>query len=142
VFYSFAIFGFAEKLYLDQVKKPRGALLLLYDIAQWKISKANAKKHREMIRKIVEVIKKNREKLYPTHSTFCVLKSEDPSVETWMGIDEYKDQESYDKFMKQFQKSNPDWAEFFKIKDKWMSFFVPKSLNHKVFVEKPELRIA
>jgi hypothetical protein len=79
--------------------------------------KANVKKHLEMTRKIVEVIKKNRGKLYLTHSTFCVLKNEDPSVETWMGIDEYKDEASYDKFMKEFHKSDPDWAEFFKIKD-------------------------
>jgi hypothetical protein len=116
--------------------------LLLYDVAQWEVSEANSKKHLEMIRKIAEAIKRNRGKLYLTHSTFCVLKSEDPSVETWMGIDEYKDEESYDKFMKEFRKSNPDWAEFFKIKDEWMSFFVPKSLNHKIFIEKPELRIA
>jgi hypothetical protein len=35
-----------------------------------------------------------------------------------MSINEYKDQESYDKVMKEFQKSNPESAEFFKNQER------------------------
>jgi hypothetical protein len=85
---------------------------MLYAVSRWKVSKANAEKHLEMIRKVVEWQKQNRKLLYFTHSTYCILKTEDPSVETWMGIDEYKDEASHNKFMKEFHKSNPDWGVF------------------------------
>ena len=91
---------------------------------------------------IAEWQKSNRKKFFYTHSTFGVLKSEDPSVETWMYIDEYKDQESYDIFLKAFQENNPDYAEFFKIKKKWESLLVPSSHTGEVLIEKLELRIA
>lgn len=68
------------------------------------MSKANSKKHFEMIRKIAEWQKKNLKKFYYTHSTFGILKTEDPSVEALMYIDEYKDQKSYDKFSKAYSK--------------------------------------
>jgi hypothetical protein len=116
--------------------------LLVYEIVRWKVSKANSKKHLEMVSKVVEWQKQNRRLLYFNRSTYSVLKTEDPSVETWINIDEYKDQESYDKFTKTFKKSNPEWAEILKLKDEWVSLIVPNSLNDEVFIEKPELRIA
>ena len=115
---------------------------MLYDIARWKVSKANAKKHLEMIRRVIEWEKQNRRLLYFTRATYFLLKTEDLSVETWMNIDEYEDQESFDKFWKTFKKSNPEYAGGFELKDKWVSLFVPNSLTHEVFIEKPELRIA
>ena len=116
---------------------------MLYAVSHWKVSKANAEKHLEMVGKVVEWQKQNRKLLYFTHSTYCILKTEDPSVETWMNIDEYKNQESYDKFTKSNPtKSNPDWAGFFRIEEKVKSLLVPNSMIHEVFIEKPELRIA
>jgi hypothetical protein len=133
--------GFAEKLKPNQARETSGASLLLYAISRWKVSKANAEKHLEMISKVVEWVKQNRKLLYFTHSTYSILKTEDPSVETWMNIDEYKDQESYDKFTKTFKESNPDWAEFFRIEEKVKSLLVPNSMTHEVLIEKPKLRI-
>ena len=69
------------------------------------------------------------------------MKTEDASIETWMNIDEYTDQESYEEFTKIFQKSNPDYAELFKIEEELVSLLVPNSLTREVYVEKPELRI-
>jgi hypothetical protein len=59
-----------------------------------------------------------------------------------MNIDKYKDQESYEEFMKMFQKNNPDYDGLFKIEEKLISLLVPNSLTREVYVEKPELRIA
>ena len=69
------------------------------------------------------------------------MKTEDKSVETWINIDEYKDQESFDSFTKSFKKSNPDWSDFFKIEEELKSLLVPNSVTHEVYIEKPELRI-
>jgi len=70
------------------------------------------------------------------------LKTEDPSTETWMNIDEYKDQESYEEFTKTFQKNNPDYDRLFRIEEKLLSLLIQNSLTREVYVEKPELRIA
>jgi hypothetical protein len=114
---------------------------MLYDIGQWKVSKANIKKHLEIMRKFVEWQKQNRRKFFYMYSTFCVLKSEDSSVETWMYIDKYKDQESYDNSVKALDKSDPDYAGFFKIIEDWESLIVPNSYNCARWIEKPELCI-
>jgi hypothetical protein len=116
-------------------------MLLIY-VTRYDVSRANAEKHLKMLRKIVEWVKENRRLTYFIHSKYCILKTEDPSVETWMNIDEYKNQESYDKFAKEFKKSNPDWTEFFKIEEKMKSLLVLNSVTHEVFIENPELRIA
>jgi hypothetical protein len=115
---------------------------LLYNIGEWKVSKANAKKFLEFMGRFVEWQKENRKKFYYTRSTFGILKTEDTAVETWMYIDEYKDQESYDKFGEDFRRSNPDWAGFFRLRDEFESLIVPNSYNCEVLIEKPELRIA
>jgi len=116
-------------------------IVVLYDIGQWRVSKANIKKHLEIMRKFVKWQKQNRRKFCYMHSTFGVLKSEDSSVETWMYIDEYKDQESYDKSAKALEKSDPDCAGFFKIIEEWESLIVPNSYTCARWIEKPELRI-
>jgi hypothetical protein len=95
-----------------------------------------------MISKVSEWVKQNRRKCYFEHSTYCLLKTEDPSIEAWMNIDEYKDQESYEKFTKIFQSSNPDYSGLFKIEEELVSLLVPDSLTREVYIEKPELRIA
>jgi hypothetical protein len=114
---------------------------LLYAISRWKVSKANAKKHLEMISEVSEWVKQNRKKCHFRHSIYCLLKTEGPSTETWMNIDEYKDPESYEKFAKIFQKSNPDYGGLFRIEEEVASLLVPNSLTREVYVEKPELRI-
>jgi hypothetical protein len=118
-----------------------GALLLLYAISRWKVSKANAEKHFEMIGKVSEWVKQNRKKCYFKHSRYCLLKTEDLSVEAWMNIDEYKDQESYEQFTKTFQKSNPDYGGLFKIEEELVSLLVPNSLTREVYIEKPKLTV-
>jgi hypothetical protein len=95
-----------------------------------------------MIGRVSEWVKRNRKKCHFEHSTYCLLKTEDQSVETWMNIDEYRDQESYEKFMKRFRKSNPDYGGLFEIEEEVVSLIVPNSLTREVYVEKPELRIA
>ena len=76
------------------------------------------------------------------HSTYCLLKTEDSTIETWLNVDEYKDLESYEQFMKTFQKSNPEYAGLFEIEEEVISLLIPNSLTREVYIEKPELRIA
>jgi hypothetical protein len=115
--------------------------LLLYDIGQWKVSKANAEKFLEMMNRFVEWQRQNRRKFYYTHSTFGIVRDEDQSAVTWMYIDEYKDEESYDKFEESFQWSNPENAGFLKLKEEFASLIVPDSYKCARVIEKPELRI-
>ena len=91
--------------------------------------------------RFVEWQKQNRSKFYYTHSTFGIVKSEDQSEEAWMYIDEYKDQESYDKFIDSFRSGNPENAGFFKLKDEFESLIVPNSYTCARMVEKPEFHI-
>jgi hypothetical protein len=114
---------------------------LLYDVGTWKVSKANAKKFLEMMNRFVEWQKHNRKKFYYTRSTFGIVRDDDASTETWMYVDEYKDQESYDKFEESFQWSNPENAGFLKLKEEFASLIVPDSYKCARVIEKPELRI-
>ena len=115
--------------------------VMLYDIGQWKVSRTNAKKFLEMMNRFVEWQKQNRKKFYYTRSTFGIVRDDDPLTETWTYVDEYKDQESYDKFEKSFQWSNPENAGFLKLKEEFASLIVPDSYKCARMIEKPELRI-
>ncbi len=114
---------------------------MLYDIGKWKVSKANAEKFLNMLNRFVEWQKQNRSKFYYTHSMFGKVKSEDESEETWMYIDEYKDEESYDKFTEDFKSSDPEYAGFLKLKAEFESLIVPDSYSCARLVEKSELHI-
>ncbi len=114
---------------------------MLYDIGKWKVSKVNAEKFLDMLNRFVEWQKQNRSKFYYTHSRFGIVKSEDQSEETWMYIDEYKDQDSYDTFIGSFQSSDPGLAGFFKLKDEFESLIVPNSYTCARLTVKPELQI-
>ena len=105
------------------------------------MSKVNADRFLEMMERFVEWQKQNREKFYYTHSMFGIVKSENQSEETWMYIDEYKDQDSYDKFIASFQSSDPSLAGFFKLKDEFESLIVPNSYSCDQLTIKPGLEI-
>ncbi len=103
--------------------------------------KANAEKFLEMMNRFVEWQKQNRGKFYYAESTFGVVRDEDPSTETWMYVDRYRDQESYDKFEASFNWSDPENAGFLKLKDEFASLIVTNSYKCARVVEKSELRI-
>ena len=94
-----------------------------------------------MINKVSQWVKQNRKKCYFEYSTYSLLKTEDSSTETWMNIDAYKDQQTYEEFTKVFKKSNPDYAAIFKIEEEIHSIIVPNSIIYEIYIEKPELRI-
>ncbi len=114
---------------------------MLYDIGLWKVSKANAEKFLEMMNRFVEWQKQNRKKFYYTHSKFGIVRDDDQSAQTWMYIDEYEDQESYDKFTKSLQGNDPENAGFFKLREEFASLIVPDSYKCLRLIEKPELCI-
>ncbi len=114
---------------------------MLYEIGKWKVSKANADKFLDMLSRFVEWQKQNRSKFYYRHSMFGKVQSEDESEETWMYIDEYRDQEAYDKFTEDFKSRDPENAGFLKLKAEFESLIVPNSYSCARLIEKPELHI-
>lgn len=118
-----------------------GWLFLLYDIGQWKVPKANAKKFLVMMSRFVEWQRRNRKKFHYTHSSYGIVRDEDKSAETWMYIDEYEDQESYDKFVESFQTGSPENAGFLKLKEEFESLIVPDSYKCARVIMKQELRV-
>ena len=103
--------------------------------------KENSEKHYALVKKEVKFWKAKPQK-YFIHSAFGVLKTEDPSFETWMYVDTYNDKKSYDKLLKEWQKANPEYVEFFKIKEEWEPLIVPGSHFDTFLIVKPELRIS
>lgn len=79
----------------------------------------------------------NRNKFHYTCSRFFTLKTTDSDVEIWMYIDEYEDQEAYNKTTKALQSD----VEIAKLKKEFVSLRVPNSFKTEVWTEKPELRV-
>jgi len=105
------------------------------------VPKEKSKKHYALVKNEVKWWRANPKKCYFAHSVYGVLKSGDQSAETWMYIDTYKDRKSYDRFLKVWQKDNPEYAEFFKFKEEWEPLIVSNSYTETILTVKPELRI-
>ncbi len=105
------------------------------------MSKANAEKFLDMMNRFVEWQKQKRGKFYYVRSTFGIVRDDNPSIETWTYVDEYKDQDSFDQFDKSFRWDNPENAGFLKLKKEFESLIVPDSYRCGRVTEKPELRI-
>lgn len=103
--------------------------------------KANAKKFLDMMNRFVDWQRQNRKKFYYLHSSYGIVKDKDQSAEIWMYIDEYKDQESYEKFVESFNMDSPENAGFFKLKEEFESLIVPDSYKCARVIMKQELHI-
>jgi len=76
---------------------------LLYEIAQWRVPVANSKKHVEFWEEHSAYQRSHREKFHYKRSRILKMNdSETSREETWMWIDEYENQEAYDKMNKAF----------------------------------------
>jgi len=83
----------------------------------------------------------NRDRFCYLRSRFFVLDAKDPTVETWMYIDDYEDQEAFNRMMETWESD----VEIAKLKAKFMKEFkslrVPDSFKEEVWIEKPELGV-
>ena len=76
---------------------------MLYEIAQWSVPVANSKKHVEFWEEHLAYQRTHREKFHYKRSRILKMNdSETSREETWMWIDEYENQEAYDKMNKAF----------------------------------------
>ena len=72
---------------------------MLYELAQWRVPVANSKKHLEFWDEHLEHFRRLNRKKLPIISSrvLCKNDSETPGEETWMWIDEYENQDAYDR---------------------------------------------
>ena len=76
---------------------------MLYEIAQWRVPVANSKKHVEFWEEHLAYQRTHREKFHYKRSRILKMNdSETSREETWMWIDEYENQEAYDRMNKAF----------------------------------------
>ena len=114
---------------------------MLCEVGRWQVPKKNSKKHLEMWSAVMDYQRTNRNKFYYGRSRFFILETKDSAVEAWMYIDEYEDQNAYNKGIKAVQ-SDVEIVNFkAKFKKEFESLRVPNSFKTEVWIEKPELRV-
>jgi hypothetical protein len=114
----------------------RSEVWLLYEIAQWRVPVANSKKHIEFWEEHLAYQRTHREKFYYKRSRILKMNnSETTGEEIWTWIDEYENQEAYDRMSKAMR----DDPEVSKYKQKAYSradtLFVPGSLKTELWTE-------
>jgi hypothetical protein len=109
---------------------------LLYEIAQWRVPVANNKKHIEFWEKHLAYQRTHREKFHYIRSRVLSMNdSETLGEEIWMWIDEYENQEAYDKMSKAFR-DDPDLSKYRKqAHSRLFSLLVPQSLKTELWTE-------
>lgn len=71
---------------------------MIFEVGRWKVKKENSEKHLKAIQASVDFQKKNRDRFMFSKSQFYSVLSETPEEETWLYIDEYHDQATYQKW--------------------------------------------
>jgi hypothetical protein len=109
---------------------------LLYEIAQWRVPVANGKKHIEFWEEHLAYQRTHREKFsYKRSRVLRMNDSERPGEEIWMWIDEYENQEAYERMSKALR----DDPELSKYKEQAHSradtLFVLGSLKTELWTE-------
>jgi hypothetical protein len=111
-------------------------------MVRWRIPKENSAKHFELWSELwVDYPKSHREKFRFTRSRFFTFTEEGSSEESWMFLDEYEDQEVYDKQMKALHED----PELVRLLDELFSkldvLIVPGSMKGQVWTEVEKLRV-
>lgn len=61
--------------------------------------------------------------------------------ETWIAVDEYRDQQAYDRMYHAYRSTGKVYEEFGSIVQKWNKLIVPSSVEIESWFEKPEFRL-
>jgi hypothetical protein len=108
----------------------------LYEIAQWRVPLANSKKHIEFWKEHLAFQRIQRERFPYKRSR--VLRMSDPETqgeEIWMWIDEYENQEAYDRMSKTLHE-DPELSNYrSQAHSRFDALFVPGSLKTEVWTE-------
>jgi hypothetical protein len=109
---------------------------LLYEIAQWRVPVANGKKHFEFWEEHLAYQRTHRERF--TYKGTRVLKmndSETPGEEIWTWIDEYENQEAYDRMSKALR-GDPHLSKYRnQARSRFDTLCVPGSLKTELWTE-------
>jgi len=109
---------------------------LLYDIAQWRVPVANGKKHVEFWEEHLEYQRTHREKFtYKKSRVLRMNDSETSGEEIWTWIDEYENQEAYDRMSKALR-DDPDLSKYRnQAHARFDTLLVPGSLKTELWTE-------
>ena len=85
---------------------------MLYEIWHWRVPVANSKKHIEFWEEHLAYQRTHRAKFHYTRSRVLSMNdSETPGEEIWIWIDEYENQEAYDRMSKALR-DDPDLSKY------------------------------
>ncbi len=114
---------------------------MFYEVCQWQVRRRDSKKHLTILHELREYQKANRKSFYYTRSRLYAVDDEKAKGETWISVDEYKDQAAYDKMFKGYRSTAGAYAGFGKLRDKWETLVIPDSVKVETWIEKPEMII-
>lgn len=109
---------------------------MLYEIAQWRVSVANGKKHIVFWKEHMAFQRIHRERFsYKRSRVLRMSDPETPGEETWMWIDEYENQEAYDRMSKALHE-DPELSNYrSQAHSRLDALFVPGSFKTEVWTE-------
>jgi len=106
---------------------------VILEFGRWQVPIENGDKHRKMMREIYANIRSNPEKFSHIRSSrFYTFRSKENSrFETWIYLDEYQDQDSYDRMSKTLTEDKRA-AE---LRARWETLIVPSSFKVEVWTD-------
>jgi hypothetical protein len=113
---------------------------LIYEVCHWQVRRAKSRKHEAIIRELRKFIRAHRKKFYYQRSwTYKV--DQKGQRETWVAVDEYRNQQAYNRMFRAYRSTGKVYVEFFTIVEKWNKLLVSHSVKIESWVEKPEFRL-
>ncbi len=112
---------------------------MYYEICKWQVRRKDSEKHLDAIRELRMYQKANRKKFYYAQSRLYTVDDREAKLETWINIDEYRDQQSYNRMFKGYRSSKGVYVEFQRLREKWDSLVVEDSVEVESWIEKPEM---
>jgi hypothetical protein len=114
---------------------------MFVNIVKWRIPKEKSKKQFEVWQEMMNYQKSHPKKVYYNRSRFFTYTETDSSEENWMFLDEYKDRNGYDRWMKAVREDPELVSLMEKWFPKWDALIVPDSRKGEVWIEVEKLRV-
>jgi len=106
---------------------------MILEHGRWLVPTENSDKHRKMMREIYANIRSNPDKFSHMRSSrfYTFVSKENSRFETWIYLDEYQDQDSYDRMSKALTEDKRA-AE---LRARWEALIVPSSFKVEVWTD-------
>jgi hypothetical protein len=104
------------------------------------VRRTNSRRHEATIGELRKYIRAHRKKFYYQRSwTYKV--DQKGQRETWIAVDEYRNQQAYNRMFRAYRSTGKVYAEFLTIVEKWNTLVVPRSIKIENWIEKPEFSL-